>query len=162
LYAVYPGVLSFNRNVVGTSASIAVARVSSDITFADGTIATILVKYMHNLQHASTLAGQVVPQGQKIAISGGNLNTPGSGGTTGAHLHFEFWINKRWQAVHYFYRGGLIDPTTGTATPGATTTTTCPPGQTHWAGGVWEVSAGGDGHTYAAGCYPDASFTPTP
>ena len=160
LFAVYPGVLSFNRNVVGSSTSIAIATVTSNIIFADGTNATIKVKYMHNLQHASTLAGQIVAQGQKIAISGGNRGQPGSGGTTGAHLHFEFWVNRKWQAAHYFYRGALTDPTSGTAVPGLSTTTGCPAGQTHWPGGVWEVSAGGDGHTYTAGCYPDASFTP--
>ena len=156
LYAVYPGVLTFNRAVVGTSTKLAVARVTSNITFADGTTATILVKYMHNRQHASNLAGQVVTQGQQIALSGGNRGEPGSGGTTGAHLHFEFHIDGKWQAAHYFYRGGLIDPATGaTNTSLLTGPKKCQPGQ-HW----WPPSVDAAGNQFPEGCYPGPPPSP--
>ena len=49
-------------------------------------------KYMH-LSGVSIAAGATVTKGQPIGLSGGTRNTPGAGGSTGPHLHFEYSPN---------------------------------------------------------------------
>ena len=48
--------------------------------------------YAHLTAGSPLPVGTEVKKGQVIASSGGTKNTPGAGGSTGPHLHFEYWI----------------------------------------------------------------------
>ena len=51
-------------------------------------------QYMH-LSRQDVNKGDVVKAGQVIGLSGGKRGAPGSGNTTGPHLHFTFKINGK-------------------------------------------------------------------
>lgn len=60
------------------------------IRHADGS----KTKYMHLSGVAAGIEdGEVVTKGQPIGLSGGTRGTPGAGGSTGPHLHFEYAPN---------------------------------------------------------------------
>jgi len=69
--------------------------------------------YMHNIMIEKGIKrGKIVKAGDVIAYTGGLKNTPGSGGTTGYHLHFEISITNDEDKGISGYRSGYIDPLT--------------------------------------------------
>lgn len=112
LFAVYPGVISFDPPVFPSGTTNTIITIKSVIQFADGTTKTIYSKFFHTSAYNTALRdGDIVQQGQVVGKSGGDPASAGSGGktwSTGPHLHWEVRIGGSKgavQASHYLYRG---------------------------------------------------------
>ena len=51
-------------------------------------------KFFH-LSNVSVREGQPIKQGDQFGISGGTKGAPGSGNSTGPHIHWEMWVNGK-------------------------------------------------------------------
>ena len=117
LRATYPGVITFNHASFPSKATtMANATITSKIKFADGSIKTFKITYVHMSSWASSIKnGSIVQQGQYIGLSGGDPKTPGSGGidwSTSPHLHWEVRVGNVVQAANYLYRATKLPSTT--------------------------------------------------
>ena len=122
LYACFPGVVKRNTSGGKQPFTTAYAKlvITSKLEFADGETAEIIVVYGHVSRYVDLPDGTNIaidPKNPdapvKVAYSGGNKDQVGSGGTTGAHLHWEIKEDGKFQGTHMVYRGHIKDPTTG-------------------------------------------------
>ena len=86
-------------------------------------------RYVH-LSKINVRPGEDVQPGQVIGEVGGEPGRPGGGGSTGAHLHFEYYpggsapANGVAVADKYFAVGGQVTPTSTSPSPTTSPTTT--------------------------------------